>query len=79
MEHNVVSDVWNLIVKDLEIEKFKRELKKEACQIVRKEYAKEHEVFIKEQRGILARLASAANEAERCAVQYQDNLNRFLR
>ena len=79
MSENAVTDVWNLIVHEREMKELKQELMKEMRKVAREEFAKEQEAYISEQRAVLDRLNAAVEEAERCAVRYQDNLDKFLR
>lgn len=79
MAHNFIAETWDLTVKEMEKEKLKEEILEEARKEARKAFAEEQYLFVQEQRKVLARLTVAAEEAERCAIQYQSNIDKFLR
>lgn len=79
MKHDIMAESWELFRRDREMQRLKQELLEEARKAAREEYAKEQDAFIMEQRVILAQLTAAANEAEKCAIRYQDNLDKYLR
>lgn len=79
MAHNFIAETWDITVKEMGKKRLKKEILEEVRKEARKAFAEEQYLFVQEQQKVLARLTVAVEEAERCAIQYQSNIDKFLR